>query len=73
MVKTLELLQENPSIEFRAAVARVAGMMDYEAQKEPHKTYTVAEIAELFDYLHELMQEKKENEPAGGNRTGSDT
>lgn len=73
MTKALELLQTHPSVEFKAAVARAAGMMAYEARTDPDKTYTTAEIADLFDYLFDLMQCKKEKEPAGGNRTGSGT
>ncbi len=73
MTKALELLQTHPSVEFEAAVARTAGMMNYEARSAPGKTYTTVEIAELFEYLYDLMQKRVEKEPAGGHRTGSDT
>lgn len=75
MTKALELLQTHPSVEFKAAVARAAGMMACEARSAPDKTYTTVEIAELFDYLYDLMQHRyrEEKEPAGGHRTGSDT
>lgn len=70
MLRALILLKANPSADFRSAFARATGMLASESRENPVKTYTVAEISDLFNYLYDLMQ-GKENEPAGGNRTGS--
>lgn len=69
MMKALALLQAHPSVEFEAAVARTAGMMDYEARTDPDKTYTTVEIAGLFEYLYGRTRViVTEKEPTGGRR-----
>lgn len=63
MTKALELLEQKPSIEFRAAFARTTSMMAIENRDEPGKVYTVQEISELFDYLYCLMCEDMKKSP----------
>lgn len=59
MTRALEMLRDDPSDEFEAAFCRVTGVFDKEARRVPEKTYTTAEIQELFAYLFDLRTKRK--------------
>lgn len=61
MTTALEILRDDPSDEFEAAFCRATGVFDEEVKRVPAKTYTTAEIQELFAYLFDLRMKKVPN------------
>ena len=58
MTDAQKILMENPSPDFATSFCRVTGVFDGEAKGHPDRTYTVAELRDLFDYLYHMEWEK---------------
>lgn len=52
LVHVKEIVERGDNIEY--IIAFLSGWADTEAKKEPEKTYTTAEMKELFDLLYDV-------------------